>query len=543
MKISKGLICTVLAAMLLASACNLSAAELPASSSQEAQSSQASSIAPPQTDTTPQTTEKPSVELDMEKLFYIPSAGDWSRIDYWIINSNGEEVLEEDSEEYTYYTTDRITDENKYTVRQHEIVKVSEGGFRHIDFEYSLCDLNGNVLLENENKEYSSAFGDYIIRGDNLGMFGYYGDTDDSYRSSLYHVPTGTELYEGTVSVSRFDDNSFMLEDKNYVLMGIVDENAEPLAGFPMQQEFKRLYTVRDYIIANSGDSGIEYDEKSVIMDMNFNILQTFDEITTYYGYAGMEDEYFQYRNGNETGIFDLDEGIIFSTTDAEIRYYDGELAIVMTGEWYSDTNPAELVMIDVKTGNNIAGGFTRLEVNNFYGNRDKPAERFIGIRDERVEIIDRTGNILVQSEKIPGINYASFEYKGFYRYDVELNRDTEQAEYGTGMLDGNLKEFFPYAARQYVSVRTGADLYDVEPEDMPDEYLLIVERNMGSGYGTRICEIYDHTGKLVIDNLSDVYDVGPNRIAVKRGFSIGLIDWDGNWIVKKSIFEAMDND
>jgi len=45
------------------------------------------------------------------------------------------------------------------------------------------------------------------------------------------------------------------------------------------------------------------------------------------------------------------------------------------------------------------------------------------------------------------------------------------------------------------------------------------------------------------VDNITTVYDVGPNRIALRRGFDVGLMDWNGNWIVKRRIFTGFGDD
>jgi hypothetical protein len=51
--------------------------------------------------------------------------------------------------------------------------------------------------------------------------------------------------------------------------------------------------------------------------------------------------------------------------------------------------------------------------------------------------------------------------------------------------------------------------------------------------------DILDHTGKVVVSNVTEVYGSGPDRIALHRGFSVGLMDWSGNWIVKRDIFSG----
>lgn len=52
-----------------------------------------------------------------------------------------------------------------------------------------------------------------------------------------------------------------------------------------------------------------------------------------------------------------------------------------------------------------------------------------------------------------------------------------------------------------------------------------------------------DLHGNLLIEGLNEIYQVGPDRIAARKGFDIGLMDWHGNWIVKRSIFSVILDD
>ena len=43
--------------------------------------------------------------------------------------------------------------------------------------------------------------------------------------------------------------------------------------------------------------------------------------------------------------------------------------------------------------------------------------------------------------------------------------------------------------------------------------------------------------------NLTAVGDAGEGRIAVVRGSSVGLIDFEGNWIARHSIYDTLKDD
>ena len=47
----------------------------------------------------------------------------------------------------------------------------------------------------------------------------------------------------------------------------------------------------------------------------------------------------------------------------------------------------------------------------------------------------------------------------------------------------------------------------------------------------------------LTASTITDIYYVGPDRIALRRGFDAGLMDWDGNWIAKRRIFTGFGDD
>lgn len=462
-----------------------------------------------------------------------------------VLDSDGNEVSDSsDDMLWTYDLDDLATGETRYQYKTKEEYQRDEDGNPYILSLRSLYDADGNQILDWENYDYQPAFGEYVIRQQSRYGVVSADELSDDYHTALYHVPTGEESYPGTFSASRLGDDTFLLCDSWGTILGVVNSEGETIHGFPTEKKHYSAQVWNEYIIASSlhpynrtkEDLGFDY-----ILSSDFNELENpyeFESIMTYN--SAMRGDYLLYRSAEEYGVFTPNDGIIFFVNDGStIDYFDGELVIIRNGDYRSDENPVSFTLC-TNEREEIATGFSWLTPVQEY-DATEPAQSFVGLIDGKAVIIDRSGTVIESSPELPDASTITMIHNGLYVFYIETDEN-----YSEGLLGENLEIILPEGIYSSISSMSDYTVYDRDFNAPLESILLRAERYGGSfdepGNIYHI-DILDHTGRLVMDKVTYIYDVGPGRIAIKRGFYIGLIDWNGNWIVKRSIFTNMNDD
>lgn len=479
-----------------------------------------------------------------ERVYSIPLGDAWLSYESWIVDKDGNEIMpkEEDTPDYIEIDLlDLATGEIRYRYRQREEIVRDEQGYPRTHRMRSLYDLNGNQLLDWEDKTYGDAFGEYIIRQDSRDGIVSADEIPADYHTALYHVPTGEESYEGAFSAAKLDSDVFLLCANWSTPLGTVNVAGEIVSGFPMPKPYFNAYIWNGYFVASSvhpyerreDNMGMEY-----LLDSDFRELYAFDSVNGMF--EGLRGDYLMYQNGDERGIFRPDDGILFSVDGASIEYYDGDLTIVQTGSYYRPEEEGPINAALVTTDHReIAGGFSWLTTAQTYADKE-PAEKFLGLSGGKAVLLDRDGKVLASSVELPGACSISMLCDGLYIYVVE----TDELR-GTGLLGPELEVLVPAGRYTWISLAPGIYHGNVELDGKAETTLLQAYKDIWtqSRWTVSRTDILDHTGKMIVDNVTEIYDVGPDRIALRRGFDIGLMDWDGNWIAKRSIFSNMGDD
>ena len=488
-----------------------------------------------------------------ERIFRIPLSMNWSNTEYWVIDRYGNEIAAEE----TSYTEHRLYDhttadaEPRYIVRTREEVIYDENNRPRKIWWSSLYDLAGNMLIDWEQMTYQFAFGEYIIRqGRNQDMTWVGGELDD-FHSALYHVPTGREAHHGTFGTSRLDNGNFLLTGSWWQApIAIVDIHGEIVAELP-EQQFYNIHPWDNYLIASSvNPSEMRGNERdgAHLLDSDFNILFSADWISSPSPWV-TRGNYLMFSSGERGGIYCPRHGVVFVADDfTSIQYFDGELAIVetwgssmgltlvaLTTDSPSITVSTEKLAAEPPPGHvELAGGVSWL-IPGTTDDNNAPAEKFIGILDEKIVLIDRTGNEIASTEVIPFIQHVYELTEGFYSYTVS----NSLLHYSpTGLLDPNLEVLIPHSAYYGFSIfQHQCESWDAQRT----QDIIFGVRNLKTR--PHLLDVLDLNGNIIIDNVIRIYDVGPDRIALRRGFSIGLMDFSGNWITRRSIFGTLIDD
>ena len=178
--------------------------------------------------------------------------------------------------------------------------------------------------------------------------------------------------------------------------------------------------------------------------------------------------------------------------------------------------------------------------------NRSADADSFIGIRDDQIELLDYDGNVILSVEKPPEANAIFALTNGLYVYGYNSSETAETFwweqpdNYTEALLGPDLEELIPLG--KYTEIYMRRYYHDGIPVELlfGNRFIRPVLRNFGhyndtiSMYRT---DIFSMSGELMIEGLTRVFGVTPDRIAVIRGAYGGLMDWSGNWIVKIPIY------
>ncbi len=220
-------------------------------------------------------------------------------------------------------------------------------------------------------------------------------------------------------------------------------------------------------------------------------------------------------------------------------EYHDDEIAVIMRGDYGDEENPPRFRLIRLSDGETLSGdGYEIFMSESIYNGNiglEKPTDYFLAYREDTLEVIGRDGKILA-SRIIPGVEYLDIFGPGLFR----VSADGEGG--GTGalrdaLLDAELNDIIP-AGKYNSLMRDGGYTrnYDYVYQD-----LMLGYKNAADG--VTLIDVMNLGGNTLIKDVNQVFNSGPNRLAVRVGFEAGLMDWQGNWIVRRSIFSDTLND
>lgn len=440
-----------------------------------------------------------------DNIYVIARNNQWG-----ILDTQGKFVIE--PQEYQLnILRDSITHEPKY-IQASKIIpgkKDEEYDVYWEDNEYlnALYDTKGNLIYDFAEGWFSDVYGDY------LSMY-----RDE--KMQMVNMKTGESLDVEDTNISVF---------KDYIVMSHYDEpgikfynaNMELVKELP---EYNFNYTTRDnektyFIVQNE-------ERQAGLFDENFNLV------------VPCEYRWINEVNGNFVRAEDQSQcDVVIDITTGEtvmaldpaedLYYYDGNLALVATYDKYGNRT---YDMIHLNEDNRIdTYPYLSIINNSAWGHG---ANGFLVKNEDGTStILDKEGNVFLE---LDGECWASCNDKYFiieYYGDKEENRPVELYKPDGTKLDlpkdyASLHPMYQYEALPYL---------EAGYRDNQDNWRI---------------DILDEDGNLLIENLqiytfsdfeSDYCD--GYRILARRGFSQGMMDMQGNWLYKESIFGSLGND
>ncbi|MFA9379938.1 MAG: hypothetical protein ACERKO_02645 [Acetanaerobacterium sp.] len=392
----------------------------------------------------------------------------------------------------------------------------------------ALYDMDGTLLYDWDEVSYKEGFGDYILRRDTMTPF----DEMEpeglpaNFYTTLWNYKTDTIYMEGIFSLQNMDNNSFLASTVRNKAIGVLDREGSKLGGFPTPKDYFYSTPWNGYIIASTREPNHPKPHTEIsLMTVDFQPL--FSRTSARAALYGRDEGGLIFRDLTTESILSVPDGdTVFSVEPKDwIQYFDGECGTIRRDMSDGDSDYFVRRLVNAK-GETLADGYDTI-LSAPQDSVQAAAQYFVGLRGESIDHLDRTGTV-VSSVQLPGITALYSIGYGLYSYTVNN-------EYA-GLLDSDFMVIIP--ADTYNSISCASYWNREKRLTYP---ILQAYRSVNDQI-TRI-DILDFTGKKIITNLSRVFAFGPDRIAVIRGFEAGLMDWQGNWIAKSSLFTQLDKD
>lgn len=315
------------------------------------------------------------------------------------------------------------------------------------------------------------------------------------------------------------DEESLIALDKDRRLLGVVDANGQVISGFPAAQTYYDPEAAQGRIVASSVSFlDNEARRTDTLLDIHLNPLYSAPRINTVY--KGLHGSYFIIYQKNRTAIVSVEtlEPVYEIDPELEFTYFDGERLLV----YLEDEKTGEETMCLRDRNNRTLFEAEVLISAQPQSSKDR-AGQFLAAENETAMLISREGQVL-KRQTIPGLTSLYCDREGLYFYEAY----NEKGQIRTGLLDEELRIVIPAEAYETLSVATLQD-YLIEPMD----YLLAVRRD----HAAELTDILDLKGNVIFSGATRIYSRGQDRFALLQGEFAGLINGQGEWIVKRSIY------
>lgn len=396
----------------------------------------------------------------------------------------------------------------------------------------ALYDSERNLLVDWDDATYYPAFSHFVIRkqGERAGS-----QDIAEIPSALWDPVTGETVLQNVGWISAMPDERFAAFTPDGLLLGVLDKDANVLAGFPAPVEIEYAEGIsRGAFVGEVVDSYLQTDEAGrstaeyVVLDENLN--ERYRTRTRYLGadFSSLHGAYLlQTVDDVQRAVLSLDDFSVRLTfsqdADGDLVYYDGERMILSKGGTSSLLDGEKQPLLTVE-------GVLSPSENSWQENLPSVGTFFAWEKNE-VKLLDRDGKTLHRFSH-PDLCRANLLADGFCSYAVsdEENGETQ------GLLEPSLNEIVP--AGTYLMFQPLLDESDGEMGECVGFAGMYRLANGRLRY-----DLIDLSGKVVLTRLSDVGSAGADAVAVIRGSYVGLVDLSGNWIFRSSIYSSLEEE
>lgn len=442
------------------------------------------------------------------------------------INSSGKVLHEEDI--HVSRLTDVITGETKYYTAYYKTYKKKDEWDYDVAMRSRLYDVSGHLVSDWSDRQYTGCIGDWVMSQKYID-FACADGTEDT-DSRMEQLTTGEERQD-IISVDRISADAAFVQAKDNEDSFTVDTEGNVLYEFSTLKDSipeKHSFSVyQQYVVAE------------VYTDPLYE-LQFFTQDGKLLGKIGNVENTYVYDSGImppyvmcDNVIYDPSNGdggelsAVFA--QGQPSYYDGELAVCATLK--GDTI-AGYRLYDAKTGGALSGEYTSVayKASERTDSGWTPSAFFIGVSEDRLEKLDRTGKVVASA----GVDHISDVY--IYDTGILVNCD----EYtGASLLNTELQTVIPVGRYDTIAP---VYRYD-EAEDGYVDDLWYGMYTLDAEQLQQRTDLFSTDGTVWLKGASSAGAMSHGKIPVVRGFSMGLVDEHGEWIVKIAKNEVTNSD
>ncbi len=418
--------------------------------------------------------------------------------------------------EPAYYTRERLVPTGEY----------EEWGEPIANRESALYTLGGELLIDWSPYSYTGSIGGLVTRmRGNRWM--YDAASLEEADAALFDPVSGEVFAKDAAVLERLDEHTAVVSNALGELLGTLDEDGRILAGFPAPEGISVSSVGDGRVIATVPGADWSGEQQWLILDRELQLDDMIECRDVSAGIDAYRGPYAMITYADDSrGVFDIEQNEILLTVDHDfIDYFDGERMILRADV----ENEYRYLLCDTDF-NTLAGPFQQLW--SCGGEAGKtPAESFIAEDGESILRIGRDGEELA-SHTAGEIEYVNVWENGsiLYAHKGEESPYPFMENYYMVALDDGLNPIVPE------ELYTG--LYPIYSDRngryTPTEYWM--------GYrllpsGRSVIDLLRPDGTPIMTSLSAVGDASEGAIAVVRGSSVGLIDFDGSWLHKSSVY------
>lgn len=442
---------------------------------------------------------------------------------YAVVDAAGNELFRGGDMQYLY---------DIYTYRPYGITaqrgektgEVDANGQEVLQVYSQLYDLQGNLLADWAPCVYQGVFDGWVIaaseayhRADISGV----GAAPDGFWCELRDMNTGDVKLQDVYTLLVQADDSLVAADGLGYVAGVLDKDLNTLAGFPMDAQYASLQVISGGYIAMTMD---ETDGlgNAFLLD---EAMQPLTDGDTYSFISSAGDGYViaQLAGDGDTAqrvLRTQDASVVYETEPGEwVDYYDENAMLLVV--------PAEdgiaYSLRDAK-GNPLAEDAAQAGAMPRSGNYE--ADAFYTVDDNTLTVLETGGSIRASVEcgQVSSIIYDAD------RERFTLSYYSDEGMQDAWVLDGSLNTIVEQGS--YVTI---VPLYGTDQ-------LLSGTKVKNGDYTYALYDMLDLSGKVLVEDLRGITYTDGERLVAQKGFSVGLMDMQGNWLWETSSFGALED-
>ncbi|MCI8336558.1 MAG: DUF5046 domain-containing protein [Peptococcaceae bacterium] len=467
----------------------------------------------------PDDTQTITAEENQNRLYIYAVNGQWS-----VLNTEGEFIIPPQPNELQLIC-DRYTNEPRYIHMTKPIagekipytIGDSDKVYHYYEnnrFLYDIYDARGNLLYENLENTYCNTMGDFLIL-----------TKEGEALITIVNRKTGEETTTDADWVS-FCGNLFVFNWEDEPCARVYDQDMQFLKEIPGYVfHYSREQDGKRYLVM------IGENDRMALFDNDFNLLLPAE----YAYFEQINGDFVLARNANhQSVVMNLDTGeiVLPPEKNRDIYYCDGEMVLYVL---YDEAGQRTFQLVNLKDESKTwtAPNIQTIRLIRNYEQEDTTLGFYIEAANSEAMIVNTQGEVILDlpaqswvedvSENVIAIKHNRMEnrpVKLYTRNGKEIPLEKNYYQIRTLWHQGPL----PYLAAYYETPQ-----------------------------GANHIDLLDENGRILIENLWENItlendDILPffcdgYRVLGRRGFSQGMMDIQGNWIYKESVFDSFAND